>query len=398
MTSAYCKPSRSPLARLHWLCLAVLAVCGTLQLAQAAPASQNELVALRSAWGWADLALGPAPAPVQLATVPHAAIPLWVQLPAVAALLLGRVAGFGWFGLLLTARIAGFACSAALCALALRVTPTGKKLFMVCCLLPPVVTLLTSATTLRPAFGLAMLFLAQVLAIAQSPVQLPPGRWLLMELTGLALVLTAPICLPLLGAAALIPARRWAPRQTGDAPARGRRFFAVLGRWLLALVLLGLLAAASWLLLTQYAGEAHRLWMDLLFSSSIQTEFANPLLPTVTLQQVALPLQWLQTLAWAFLLAWATLTTPLALRPARRQRWLALGCCAVCAAAWWALALFGLPALTGQTLVLTAPLALWALTPTNIQLRREDPLPLALWCLAATALGHLNLFGIIGLM
>lgn len=357
----------------------------------------------------------------------------YLYAPAAAGMLLARALGLGWLPLLALARLFELIFYVVCAALAVRIAPVGKKIFFAVGLLPMSLQMGASVSDDTMVFCLALLFGAEVLAIAFRPQRVPAGRWLLLVLTALVLAPAKHVYILLLLAVFIIPLGRFRHSGDGLSPRAKRARRAVLGiaAGLLCAAAVGLVALmfrhyvlpslqAPAVPLETQAANAENIYILpnytihyalthvtdtvrlFLHTFEVKTGYylkmmiggylAEPILVTVEMSG-------LLTGFWVLLLAASTLCEAGSLRPSPWQRTVGIGIFLLLSAATYAGCYLWTPygsetiwGFQGRYLEPALPLALWALTPKNIVLRRENPAPLAFGITAATAWGALQTF------
>ena len=167
----------------------------------------------------------------------------YLYLPQTAGLLLARLCGLGFHGMLLAGRLANLLVFAALAALAAALCPPARRWLLACVLLLP--QTLQLAASLSPdagVLGLAFCYTALCLRLRWQPAR----RRQLALLAALALALgpAKAIYLPLALLVCIVPAENLDPRGPGAAPLRLGRLSLRGGTLVKALALA--LAAAGW--------------------------------------------------------------------------------------------------------------------------------------------------------
>lgn len=368
----------------------------------------------------------------------------YLYLPTVLGVTLARLLGLGYLPLLMLGRLFNLVLYAFALSLAIRVTPTGKKIFFTVGLLPMALQLAASFSYDAMVLELAFLFVAQVLAMAFLPQRIPAGRWVLLALTGILLAPAKNIYVLLLLSVFILPARRWKlrrlqPTLLGTQPSnptqQKRRIFlrgvifaaaGVLAAGVIVLLvglakayILPSLAAPEIPLETQ-AAQAENIYIlpnytlhyalthvvdtIRLFLNTVQANtglylkmmiggfLAEPIL-------VTLELSGLLTLVWTALLGLCTLNEAGALHPSRHQRTVGLGVFFLIIAAvyfvfylWTPYGSTTLWGIQGRYFLPALPLALWALTPTGLYLKKESFSGLGFGCCVASIWTGLQVF------
>ena len=129
--------------------------------------------------------------------------------PMVLGMVLARLLGLSFYGMLWLARLANLAVYLALAALALRLAPRGKNVFFCAGLLPMALQVAACLSADMLAMALVLLWLAWCLRCMERPVDL--RAWLVLMLLAALLAPAKAIYLPLVGLCLMIPASRLGP-------------------------------------------------------------------------------------------------------------------------------------------------------------------------------------------
>ena len=154
-----------------------------------------------------------------------------LYLPQTAGVLLARVLGLGFTGLVLAGRLCNLAVYIALAAFALWRMPYGKNLLFVTMLLPGCLQLAASFSPDALVLGLAFAFTAHVLAMAAEERALRGWECAVLLALAAALGPAKAVYVLLVGLVLLIPARRFAKPLYGLGLKAGAFAAAALG-WL----------------------------------------------------------------------------------------------------------------------------------------------------------------------